>query len=56
MIDKKIEMYKNGIALAKQFKEYKYTDHKYYESLISKFEKLLKFYEDLRLVRTNSHN
>ena len=53
MIDKTLERYKRDIAIAKQLNEYKYADHEYYESVISKFEKLLKFYEDLKLWDSN---
>lgn len=49
MIEEKISRYKNGIAIAKQLSKRKYADHDYYDNLISKFEKILKFYEDLKV-------
>ena len=48
MLDKKISEYKRDIALAKSFKKHKYADQGYYNELISKFEKLLNFYEKLK--------
>ena len=49
MIDEKIIRYKNGITLARKLSKSKYADHNYYDDLISKFEKILKFYEDLKV-------
>ena len=49
MIEEKILRYKNGIATAKELSRKKYADHDYYNDLISKFERILKFYEDLKI-------
>ena len=49
MIDEKITRYKNGIAIAKELSKRKHADHDYYDNLVSKFEKILKFYEDLKV-------
>jgi hypothetical protein len=49
VIEEKILRYKNGIALAKELSKRKYADHDYYNDLISRFQKILKFYEDLRV-------
>lgn len=49
MIDEKITRYKNGILAAKELSKRKYADHTYYEDKISKFERMLKFYEDLKV-------
>ncbi|MFX0022856.1 MAG: hypothetical protein ACFE9S_11065 [Candidatus Hermodarchaeota archaeon] len=49
MIEEKILRYKNGIALAKELSRKKYADPAYYNELISKFERILKFYEDLKV-------
>ena len=49
MIEEKILRYKNGIALAKELSRKKYADLNYYNDLISKFERILKFYEDLKV-------
>jgi len=48
LLDKKIERYKRDIALAEKLKTRKYTDQDYYDGLITKFEKLLGFYERLK--------
>ena len=49
MIEEKISRYKNGIALAKELSKRKYAVLDYYNNLISKFQRILKFYEDLRV-------
>ncbi|MFX0002784.1 MAG: hypothetical protein ACFE9C_00420 [Candidatus Hodarchaeota archaeon] len=49
MIEEKILRYKNGIALAKELSRKKHADHDYYNDLVSKFERILKFYEDLKV-------
>jgi hypothetical protein len=49
VIEEKILRYKNGIALAKELSRKKYADLNYYNDLISKFERILKFYEDLKV-------
>jgi hypothetical protein len=49
VIEEKILRYKNGIALAKELSRKKYADLNYYSDLISKFERILKFYEDLKV-------
>lgn len=49
MIDEKILRYKNGIAIAKELAKNKYADHDYYDNVISKFQRILKFYEDLKV-------
>ncbi|MFX0005183.1 MAG: hypothetical protein ACFFA7_03880 [Promethearchaeota archaeon] len=49
MIEEKIIRYKNSIDLAKEISTKKYADLDYYNDLISKFERILKFYEDLKL-------
>ena len=51
MIDEKILRYKNEIDVARDLSKMKYTDTDYYENLISKFEKILRFYEDLKSLK-----
>ncbi|MFW9867714.1 MAG: hypothetical protein ACFFEN_16590 [Candidatus Thorarchaeota archaeon] len=51
MIDEKIQRYKNEINLAKELSLMKYADRDYYENLVLKFEKILKFYENLKVWR-----
>ncbi len=48
MLDQKIERYKRDIAYAKELKKKKYAYQDYYNGLIAKFEKLLRFYERLK--------
>ncbi|MFX1500917.1 MAG: hypothetical protein ACFFDH_08135 [Promethearchaeota archaeon] len=48
MIEEKITRYKNGIIAAKELSKRRYADQTYYNNLISKFEKILRFYEDLK--------
>ena len=48
MLDEKIAEYKKDLALSKILKKHKYADQDYYNELISRFEKLLKFYEKLK--------
>jgi len=49
VIDEKITQYKNGIVIAKELSKRKYADHDYYDKMVSKFEKILRFYEDLKV-------
>jgi hypothetical protein len=48
LLDKKIERYKRDLELAKRLKKNKYADQYYYDELISKFEKFLRYYEHLK--------
>ncbi len=51
MIDEKILRYRNEIAVARELSKMRYADEDYYENLISKFEKILRFYEDLKSIK-----
>jgi hypothetical protein len=51
VIDEKINRYRNEIDLAKKISGMKYADRDYYENLIIRFEKIIKFYEDLKIWR-----
>ena len=51
MIDEKITRYKNGIITAMELSKRRYADLDYYNNVISKFEKILKFYEDLKTLK-----
>jgi hypothetical protein len=51
VIDEKINRYKHEINLAKKLSSMKHADHDYYEHLIIRFEKIIKFYEDLKIWR-----
>ncbi len=48
MIEEKILRYRSEIEVAKELSKRRYADHNYYDNLISKFEKILRFYEDLK--------
>ena len=49
MIEEKITRYRHSITLAKQLSKNKYADRDYYDNIIFRFEKILKFYEDLKV-------
>jgi len=51
VIEEKIMRYKQELTLAKELSKRKYADTDYYSELVNKFEKILKFYEDLKLWR-----
>lgn len=56
MIEEKINRYKHEINLAKKLSSMKHADRDFYENLIIKFEKILRFYEDLNLWRKISES
>ena len=56
MIDEKILRYKNGITLAKELSKRRYADLDYYYEIVSKFEKILKFYQDLKTLKEYSND
>ena len=56
MIDEKIQRYKNGITHAKELSKRKYADLGYYYEIVSKFEKILKFYQDLKALKEYSND
>lgn len=49
VIDDKIERYNNEIWIAKELSKKRYADRDYYNDLIVKFEKILRFYQDLKI-------
>ncbi len=49
MIEDKILRYKDDIALARNLAKKQYTDHGYYEKMVSRLEKMLNFYENLKV-------
>lgn len=49
MIDEKITRYSNGIALAKELSQRRCADHIYYDDLITRYERFLKFYKGLKI-------
>ncbi|MFX1453971.1 MAG: hypothetical protein ACFFDB_01215 [Promethearchaeota archaeon] len=56
MIDEKIIRYRSEIALAKKLSRMAYADRDYYENMINKFEKILRFYEGLKSLRKGPEN
>jgi hypothetical protein len=56
VIDEKINRYKSEITLAKKLSSMAYADRDYYENMINRFEKILRFYEDLKVLRRSSES
>jgi hypothetical protein len=51
VIDEKITRYQSEITLAKKLSHMAYADTDYYEDMVNRFEKILRFYEDLKVLR-----
>ena len=49
MIEDKILRYKENLTLARNLAKKQYADHSYYEIMVCKLEKMLNFYENLRV-------
>jgi hypothetical protein len=49
VIEDKILRYKDNITLARNLAKKQYTDHDYYENMVSRLEKMLNFYENLKI-------
>lgn len=49
MIEDKILRYKENLSLARNLAIKQHADHDYYEKMVSKLEKMLNFYEKLKL-------
>ena len=49
MIEDKILRYKDNIILARNLAKKQYADHGYYEKMVSRLEKMLSFYENLKI-------
>jgi hypothetical protein len=56
VIEEKISRYKKSIAIAKEISKNLYADQAYYDKLISRFEKILKFYENLKIWKSLTEN
>jgi len=54
VIEDKIEEYKENLTLALKLANNQYADHKYYEKMVSRLEKMLVFYENLKVWKVNS--
>ena len=49
MIEDKILRYKDNITLARNLAKKQYADQGYYEEMLSRLEKMLNFYEKLKV-------
>ncbi len=49
MIEDKILRYKDDITLARNLAKKQYADHSYYEKMVSRLERMLNFYENLKV-------
>ncbi len=54
MIEDKLVKYKENLTLALKLANNQYADHKYYEKMVSRLEKMLIFYENLKIWKENS--
>ena len=56
MIEDRILQYKNSLALAQKLVKNQYADSDYYEEMISRLERMLRFYENLKMWNEISEN
>ena len=56
MLDDKIESYRRDITIAKKLAQSELEDKEYYQMIASKLEKMLNFYQNLKLLRNNTEN
>jgi len=49
VIEEKILRYKENLTLARNLAKKQYADHDYYEKMVSKLEKMLNFYQNLKV-------
>jgi len=54
VIEDKILRYKENLTLALKLANNQYADHEYYEKMVSRLEKMLVFYKNLREWKVNS--
>ena len=54
MIQDKILRYKENLTLSQNLAKKQYADHDYYEKMVSRLEKMLVFYENLKIWKENS--
>jgi len=54
VIEDKILRYEENLTLARNLAKKQYADHEYYEKMVSRFEKMLIFYENLKVWKVNS--
>lgn len=56
MLDDKIESYKKDIMIAKKLAQNELEDKEFYQVIALKLEKMLKFYQNLKLLSSNTEN
>jgi len=56
MLDDKIESYRRDIMIAKKLAQSELEDKEYYQMIALKLEKMLNFYQNLKLLRNNTEN
>jgi len=54
VIEDKIAKYKKNLTLAQGLANNRYADHEYYNNMVSRLEKMLIFYETLKVWKENS--
>jgi hypothetical protein len=54
VIEDKLVKYKENLTLALKLANNQYADHEYYEKMVSRLEKMLIFYENLKVWKENS--
>ena len=54
MIEDKLVKYRENLTLALKLANNQYADHEYYEKMVSRLEKMLNFYENLKAWKENS--
>ena len=56
MLDDKIESYKKDVMIAKKLAQSELGDKEYYQMIALKLEKMLNFYQNLKLLNSNTEN
>jgi len=54
VIEDKLVKYKENLTLALKLANNQYADHEYYEKMVSRLEKMLIFYKNLKVWKENS--
>ena len=54
MIEDKLVKYRENLTLALKLTNNQYADHEYYEKMVNRLEKMLIFYENLKIWKENS--
>jgi len=54
VIEDKLVKYRENLTLALKLANNQYADHEYYEKMVNRLEKMLIFYENLKVWKENS--